>query len=154
MCRSRGSDASLSITIKVSKNMRMGETNELWAAFLVRSISLRAKGFTDWQRSFMLYETKGQAKPKDFRATIQPKWLMTRVGYRSHLNRYQYRYRYLKFGTSTQRYLFSVFYSLCNNKNIYFSEKISPKLSISTFWTIGPYNFFLFFSSRILKKKF
>ncbi len=70
---------------------------------------------------------------------------MVRVGYRSHLNRYQYRYRYLEFGTGTQRYLFSVLYSLCNNKNIYFSEKISLKLSISTFWTIGPYNFFIFF---------
>ncbi len=72
-------------------------------------------------------------------------WVYTRVGYRSHLNRYQYRYRYLEFGTGTQRYLFSVLYSLCNNKNIYFSEKISPKLSISTFWTIGPYNFCNFF---------
>ncbi len=60
-------------------------------------------------------------------------WTITRVGYRSHLNRYQYRYRYLEFGTGTQRYLFSVLYSLCNNINIYFSEKISPKLSISTF---------------------
>ncbi len=59
--------------------------------------------------------------------------VIRRVGYRSHLNRYQYRYRYLEFGTGTQRYLFSVLYSLCNNKNIYFSEKISPKLSISTF---------------------
>ncbi len=59
--------------------------------------------------------------------------VITRVGYRSHLNRYQYRYRYLEFGTGTQRYLFSVLYSLCNNKNMYFSEKISPKLSISTF---------------------
>ncbi len=68
--------------------------------------------------------------------------LLTRVGYRSHLNRYQYRYRYLEFSTGTQRYLFSVLYSLCNNINIYFSEKISPKLSISIFWTIGPYNFF------------
>ncbi len=37
------------------------------------------------------------------------------------------------------------YFTLCNNKNIYFSEKISPKLSISTFWTIGPYNFFLIF---------
>ncbi len=68
--------------------------------------------------------------------------MQIRVGYRSHLNRYQYRYRYLEFGTGTQRYLFSVLYSLCNNINIYFSEKISPKLSISIFWTIGPYNFF------------
>ncbi len=82
----------------------------------------------------------------------------SRVGYRSHLNRYQYRYRYLEFGTGTQRYLFSVLYSLCNNINIYFSEKISPKLSISIFWTIGPYNFFssrnfcvLFFSNNQMK---
>ncbi len=69
--------------------------------------------------------------------------VLCRVGYRSLSNRY--RYRYLEFGTGTQRYLFSVLYSLCNNKNIYFSEKISPKLSISTFWTIGPYNFFFLF---------
>ncbi len=40
------------------------------------------------------------------------------------------------------------YFTLCNNKNIYFSEKISPKLSISTFWTIGPYNLFIFFYSR------
>ncbi len=41
---------------------------------------------------------------------------------------------------------FSTFYSPCNNKNIYFSEKINPKLSISIFWTKGPYNFlFCFF---------
>ncbi len=53
-------------------------------------------------------------------------------------------------GTVTQRYLFSVLYSLCNNKNIYFSEKINPKRSISTFWTIGPYNCFLFFLPEIL----
>ncbi len=39
------------------------------------------------------------------------------------------------------------YFSLCNNKNIYFCEKISPKRSISTFWTIGPYNLFCFFSS-------
>ncbi len=56
-----------------------------------------------------------------------------RVGYHSHSNRYG-----TCIGTGTQRYLFSVLYSLSNNKNIYFSEKISPKLSISTFWTIGP----------------
>ncbi len=31
----------------------------------------------------------------------------------------------------TQRYLFLVLYSLCNNKNIYFSEKISPKLNFN-----------------------
>ncbi len=55
-----------------------------------------------------------------------------------------------KVGLGTQRYLFSVLYSLCNNKNIYFSEKISPKLSISTFWTIGPSNFFLKFFPEIL----
>ncbi len=71
--------------------------------------------------------------------------VLCRVGYRSHLNRYQYRYRYLEFGTGTQRYLFRYF-TLCDNKNNYFSEKISPKLSILTFWTIGPYKFF--FSSR------
>ncbi len=53
--------------------------------------------------------------------------VISRVGYRSHLNRYQYRYRYLEFGTGTQRYLFSVLYSLCNNKNIYFSEKNKSK---------------------------
>ncbi len=33
---------------------------------------------------------------------------------------------------------FFQYFTLSNNKNIYFSEKISPKLSISTFWTIGP----------------
>ncbi len=44
------------------------------------------------------------------------------------------RYRYLKFGTGTQRYLFPVVCSLCNNKNLYFSEKISPKLLISTLY--------------------
>lgn len=64
VCHSRGSDFSLSITIKVRKSMRMGKTNELWAAFLIRSISLRAKGFTDWQRSFVLFEIKDQTKPK------------------------------------------------------------------------------------------
>ncbi len=43
--------------------------------------------------------------------------------YRSLLN------RYLEFGTctDTQRYLFSVLYSLCNNKNIYFSEQNKSK---------------------------
>ncbi len=41
------------------------------------------------------------------------------------------------------------YFTLCVITNIYFSEKISPKLSISTFWTIGPYTFFNFFSSRI-----
>ncbi len=46
---------------------------------------------------------------------------VSRVVDRSHW------YRYLKFGTGTQRYLFSVLYSLCNNKNIYFSEKNKSK---------------------------
>ncbi len=100
------------------------------------SLSIRPQ-LPNWLGSFGEYQPWNKIK-----------LYVTRVGYRSHLNRYQYRYRYLEFGTSTQRYLFSVLYSLCNNKNIYFSEKISPKLSISTFWTIGPYNFFYFFSSR------
>ncbi len=42
------------------------------------------------------------------------------------------------------------YFTLCNDKNIYFSEKISPKLAISTFWTIGP-TIYLFFSDNQMK---
>ncbi len=74
-----------------------------------------------------------------------------RVGYRSYLNLY---------GIGTCNSLpvpnstFFWYFTLCNNKNIYFSEKISPKLSISTFWTshtnifsdnqMKAWNFFIF----------
>ncbi len=74
---------------------------------------------------------------------------VTRVGYRSHLNWY---------GTGIGTWnsvpvpngTFFQYFTLCNNKNIYFSEKISPKLSISTFWTIGPYNSFSSRNSCVL----
>ncbi len=64
-----------------------------------------------------------------------------RVGYRSHFEPV----RPVSVFEIWYRYLFLVLYSLCSNKNIYFSETISPKLS---FLTIGPVLFFLIIKWR------
>ena len=59
-----------------------------------------------------------------------PHLQICRVGYLSHLNQYQHRYRYLKFGSGTQRYFFryftSTYFSVCYKK-IYFSCKNNSK---------------------------